>query len=333
MTSIDNPSRGEFEALLRRIRALETQSPLESSSVSNGRVRFIGGLLRVDSGGRMEIVGTLQVDGTTTVTGTFNVDGPWTINGNGEITGFLRITGPTEINGATTINGNFWVNGYTRIAAGLEINGPTTIAGATTLNSTLTIATGQILAGDVTVTPTGGGSVKVGNLQIDGDLGGTIRSPSSIYMVSTGPGPTLRVTGNVTSDGLLVLGAITAASLNVTGAKNFQMPHPLKPGKWLRHGSTESPVSGIEYWGEGTIESDGSVEVELPEYFEALAKPDNRTVFITGRGHTPHWSDIEDGAFTVTGTPGGRFSWLVKAERFGGDFLLEEAIPDDVEEA
>lgn len=326
MTDIDD-LRSTLRQQDIRLRNLETQSPLESSSVSNGRVRFRGGLLRLDSGARMEIVGSLDVDGFA------RIKGPWSIIGDGDILGVLGIKGPTQIDGATTINGNFWVNGYTRIAAGLEINGPTTIAGATTLNSTLTIATGQILAGDVTVTPTGGGSVKVGNLQIDGDLGGTIRSPSSIYMVSTGPGPTLRVTGNVTSDGLLVLGAITAASLNVTGAKNFQMPHPLKPGKWLRHGSTESPVSGIEYWGEGTIEPDGSVNVELPEYFEALAKPDNRTVFITGRGHSPDWSNIEDGAFTVTGTPGGRFSWLVKAERFGGDFLLEEAIPEGAEEA
>lgn len=141
MTKIDNVSRGEFEQLKREIRAMQTQSPLESSSVSNGRVRFIGGLLRVDSGGRMEIVGTLQVDGTTTVTGTFKVNGPWQINGNGEITGNITITGetriqgatfitgPTQIDGPTTINGNFWVNGYTRIAGNSEMTGDMSVRG------------------------------------------------------------------------------------------------------------------------------------------------------------------------------------------------------------
>lgn len=318
MTSIDFLNR-EVQAIKREMRALQTQSPLESSSVSNGRLRFIGGLLRLEAGARAEIIGSLGVVGPT------RLEGPWTFVGDGSIDGFLGVNGPTQIDGPTTINGNFWVNGYTRIAGGLEING------STALNGTLTLGSGQIRAGAVTVTPTGGGRVQVGNIQIDGDLGGTISSSGTIYMISGSSGSTLRVTGSISSDGLLVLGRITAAELNVTGAKNFQMPHPTKPGHWLRHGSTESPVSGIEYWGEGAIEPDGSVRVELPEYFDDLAKPDGRVVFVTGRGHSPDWSDIEDGAFTVTGAPGGRFSWLVKAERFGGDFLLEEAIPEDEE--
>ena len=57
----DNPNDFEMREILRRLAALESASPLESSSVSNGRVRFIGGLLRIDSGGRVEIVGTLQI--------------------------------------------------------------------------------------------------------------------------------------------------------------------------------------------------------------------------------------------------------------------------------
>lgn len=73
---------------------------LENSSITNGRMRFIGGLLRVDSGGRVEIVGTLEIDGTTTVTGQFTVTGPWRLTGNGEITGNVTQTGNWTITGA-----------------------------------------------------------------------------------------------------------------------------------------------------------------------------------------------------------------------------------------
>lgn len=167
MTKIDNPTRGEFEQLKREIRALQTQSPLESSSVSNGRVRFIGGLLRVDSGGRVEIVGSFSIDGTTTVSGTFTVDGPWEINGNGSITGALGITGPTQIDGPTTINGNFWVNGYTRISAGLEINGPWS------LNGDGTIVGDADMTGDMLVRS--GGKIRVqgggGDVVLDSSFG------------------------------------------------------------------------------------------------------------------------------------------------------------------
>jgi hypothetical protein len=36
-----------------------------------------------------------------------------------------------------------------------------------------------------------------------------------------------------------------------------------------------------------------------------------------------------DGKVTVYGEPGREVFWLVKAERYGGDFVLEEAIPPE----
>jgi len=131
-----------------------------------------------------------------------------------------------------------------------------------------------------------------------------------------------------------LVGAVTVqGSLGVTGSKNFIMDHPTKPGMLLVHGSTESPVSGVEYWGYGTVGANGEDVIVLPEYFEALAKPDNRTAFVTGRGEALDWSDIVDGTVTVYGNPGTKYSWLVKAERFGGDFEVErEAVePSDTE--
>lgn len=120
-------------------------------------------------------------------------------------------------------------------------------------------------------------------------------------------------------------GAVTVrGSFYVSGSKNFRMPHPDKPGMDLLHGVTESPVSGIEYWGDATIDADGTALVVLPDYFESLAKSRNRAVYAAGNGAAVQWGPIIDGAFTVTGEPGVTFSWLVKAERFGGDFDIEQ---------
>lgn len=113
-----------MDNLDRRVRDLETSSPLENASVTGGRVRFIGGTLRIDSGGRVEIVGTLQIDGTTTVTGTFRVDGPWTLAGNGTIsgnvtgTGTLTWNGPWNLNGAGKIQGDVQVLGAGKVRVG-----------------------------------------------------------------------------------------------------------------------------------------------------------------------------------------------------------------------
>lgn len=116
-------------------------------------------------------------------------------------------------------------------------------------------------------------------------------------------------------------------NFTVSGAKNFAMDHPTRPGMQLLHGSTESPVSGIEYWGSGVVGASGEDVFELPGYFEALAKPEGRTVFVTGKGEVRDWSDVIDGKVTVYGNPGTEYSWLVKAERFGGDFEVERETP------
>jgi hypothetical protein len=113
-------------------------------------------------------------------------------------------------------------------------------------------------------------------------------------------------------------------------AKNFRIPHPLHPEtKSLVHGSTESPLAGVEYWGEGTLDADGSAIIFLPEYFEALTKQQNRAILVTPKDIVDLLAvtDIYNGSFTVTGTAGQRFTWLVKAEREGADFDAVEEAP------
>lgn len=130
-------------------------------------------------------------------------------------------------------------------------------------------------------------------------------------------------------------GLSVSGSLSVGGSKQFVMEHPSKSGHLLRHAATESPVSGVEYWGEAVTGADGAAVVELPAYFEDLVKPAGRAVLVTPQGAPATWSGIEAGAFTVTAEPGTRFSWLVKGERIGADFPAEEVgnLSDDMQPA
>jgi len=118
---------GWIARLIRRIERIESGALLENSSITGGRMRFIGGLLRIDSGGRVEIVGTLQIDGTTNVTGTFNLDGPWNLDGNGNITGNVTVTGDINVTGTGRIKvGNMVLDpssngGSIKFAGGPEV--------------------------------------------------------------------------------------------------------------------------------------------------------------------------------------------------------------------
>lgn len=153
-----NTNDTPLERLNDQVQGMSRENPFESSSVRDGSVRFIRGLLRVDSGGRVEIVGTLQVDGTSTVSGTFNVNGPLQVNGpftlagNGSITGELTITGPVQISGDVDLTGKMNVTGD------IEILGPGKIKVGNIL-----IEDGKIKAGGMTINPdVNGGQIDFG---------------------------------------------------------------------------------------------------------------------------------------------------------------------------
>jgi hypothetical protein len=72
------------------------------------------------------------------------------------------------------------------------------------------------------------------------------------------------------------------ASGTITGsAKNFQIVHPLDDTKHLTHGCIEGPELAVFYRGEGVTGEDGAAVIELPDYFEALTRPEGRTVHLT----------------------------------------------------
>jgi len=144
--------QAQLDEMKQEIRRLQRTNPLEAASVTSGRVRFIGGQLRVDSGGSVVIVGTLAIDGTTTVTGTFTVSGPWNLTGAGTISGNVTITGNVTSTGTLTQNGPWNMNGAGTIAGNVTQTGNTTMTGNFTV--------------------TGGGKITVGSMTIDPNISG-----------------------------------------------------------------------------------------------------------------------------------------------------------------
>ncbi len=148
--------------LTRRVGRLENANFLENSSVKNGRLRFIGGLLLIDSGGTLTVIGHLNGDGD------FVWDGPWALKGQGEITGDVDITGNVTSQGDFTQTGPWYLNGDG------DIQGNADISGILTLLSQLLVKSG----GKITVEGAGGNvtldssfsspRVQLGSAQIDG---------------------------------------------------------------------------------------------------------------------------------------------------------------------
>ncbi|WP_144872441.1 hypothetical protein [Microbacterium sp. 1.5R] len=133
----------EIRALKDRIRILETATPLQNSSITRGRLRVAGGLLLIDDGGTLQVIGT--VDGE----GNFQWSGPWKFDsGDGEIAGDVELTGNFSLTGV-------FAAGNVRIEDGKIYVG----AGTTTI--VIDGATGRIIAGSMTIDPSlNGGSVK-----------------------------------------------------------------------------------------------------------------------------------------------------------------------------
>jgi len=133
------------------------------------------------------------------------------------------------------------------------------------------------------------------------------------------------------------IGTTTPTSkLHVVGTlsanfKQFHIPHPLEPAaKALVHAALEGPEHAVYYRGEGQL-TEGQAVITLPRYFEALTRPEHRTVQLTMiDGWSPLYvvGTVTDGKFTVRtaggGSPVQRFHWEVKAVRADGDPLVVE---------
>ena len=295
--------------LLRRIRILETTQPMGYSAVSEGRSRFAGNeSVLVQGSGKVEgwwiVTGTQRVTGLLEGSGTLDWTGPWYLRGQGQITGAIDLTGALRVLGPWDLQGNGQIKGNVDITGALDVKNRITLGPS--------------------------GYLEAGTVRVDrgGNYGGRISSTGAVLALDAG-GSVVVDAASLVVHNLYAGDTSITGDLRVSGTKNFRIAHPTKTGHHLLHGATESPVSGVEYWGEEALDDHGRFTVDLPEYFEALTDREGRSVLVAARGFVADWGDIEDGSFTVTGTPGGRFSWLVKAARSaanGGAFAVLEPV-------
>lgn len=182
-----------FRELMDRVRRLENTTMLQNAAVSEGRLRFIGGLLLIDSGGRLEVVGTFDGNGD------FTWSGPWAFTGDGGIAGDVDITGNATVKGA----------GRIRVEGG---DSPATIE-----DGKVSFDTGGELEADVT---NGGVRLRADDAVVNVGNVASIRKGST--SVIAGP---LGVTLNAPSgQQILLQGALAFASLPVAPAGVTTVP-------------------------------------------------------------------------------------------------------------
>jgi hypothetical protein len=76
-------------------------------------------------------------------------------------------------------------------------------------------------------------------------------------------------------------GTVTVhGDFDVTGSKNFLLPHPTKENHLLRHSTLEGPEKGVYHRGH----LQGSGIIELPEYWHELVRKGSATVDLTPNG-------------------------------------------------
>jgi cytoskeletal protein CcmA (bactofilin family) len=158
MGKFDNLNDSQLPDILRRIRTLETASPMNNAAIGRGGIEvYDGGTINVSSGhlivnGTATISGVLNADGTVTLSGKVDITGPLTVAGATGITGPLTVTGTTKLNGPTTIGGNTAVTGTLTTSGAMKTAGTLSVDGATTLNNTLTVASGKkVVVGGLTL--------------------------------------------------------------------------------------------------------------------------------------------------------------------------------------
>jgi hypothetical protein len=119
-----------------------------------------------------------------------------------------------------------------------------------------------------------------------------------------------------TGYGLKTSGAISGASLSITGTKNFVAPHPLDPSREIRYASVEAPTVDVYFRGTATL-SNGYGRIEVPEHFRLTAREGTYMATLTPVGR---WAGLvieSEGpeGIVVRGSGSTRFHYVVYAER------------------
>lgn len=332
-----------------RVEALERGASLRSAGIGGGGMHVNGGSVFVREGGHVEVSdgggmlitdgGDVVVDGGELVV--YAEDGVGYVQASGGRLWFRRLgtEQPGRIDAAEGPDGR----------TVLRMRPPTGPGGAA--DPTVIYVEGQSGEQDGMVHLRAGGQVQVvsdrdtiltagTSVQINAAESVFIESDTSVNL-RAGTSLNLAVTGDThrvyTAGNNLHLTAPETVTSNVdfyawgglgcAGVKSFKIAHPLHDDRALVHAATESPVAGLEYWGEATLDDTGTATITLPDYFEAIAAPDARAVLLTPIDEPAALaaSRVTAGEFTVRGPAGASFSWLVKARRgdAAGQFDVE----------
>ena len=108
-------------------------------------------------------------------------------------------------------------------------------------------------------------------------------------------------------------------------AKNFDIKHPTKEGRRLRHSCVETPQNDVYVRGK----LDGNNVIKLPEYWKGLVDPDTITVQLTSIGSFQElfYEEVEwCSTIKVINAAGGpvKCSYTVFAERKDVEKLIPE---------
>lgn len=148
-----------------------------------------------------------------------------------------------------------------------------------------------------------------------------------LVLVPGGAFAALTLSGNVQITGNL---AITGALSK--GGGSFVIDHPLDPiNKLLFHSFVESPDVKNIYDGVTTLDQNGEVVIELPEYFEALNTDFRYQFGALGEPNPGLYikEPISDNQFVIGGgVPNTRISWQVTGIRHDPYILANPVIPE-----
>jgi len=119
--------RNLFEALARRISALEGAAPLKQAGIYLTTLGMrIASSLTVEgdltSTGAADITGTTHIGGATDIDGTLNVDAATTIGGTLGVTGATTLGAATSVTGALNVTGPMAITGTLSLPAGIIDN-------------------------------------------------------------------------------------------------------------------------------------------------------------------------------------------------------------------
>lgn len=127
---------------------------------------------------------------------------------------------------------------------------------------------------------------------------------------------------------------VTAASLSVSGSKNFRIDNPVNPDEYLYHSAIESDKPRTQYVLEVEVDETMTLSHDLPDWFHGL-NGNTCTVFVSPCEHFgAGYGSVTNGVLSLTTNAPGKYHVLIMAERIDAnvaDWKLTEVKPVEPE--